>query len=176
MLYGEDSLEINALFIEENEVDLDGSESGVVVDGWSHSGKEIGSLRIESCEKETSADEFYTAIEAEKMNNENLDMRPYLHDKLSGDHLLLDTGAAVTAYPPEPGDKPDPRVNLKAINGTRLKTYGTKKVDIKIGRKLYSIDAIKTDVQHPVLGYDMIMTSHGNTNWFKIGQSLVMLS
>ena len=79
-----------------------------------------------------SNNEFYSAIEAAKMNSAELDMRPYLYDKTSKSYMLLDLGASVTAFPPDPGDKPDPKVFLKAINGNRLRSYGTKQVEVQI--------------------------------------------
>ena len=88
------------------------------------------------------------------MNTDSIDMRPHLLDKSSGKYLLLDSGAAVSAIPPDPCDLPDPKMCLKAVNGTRLKSYGFKDLDIKIGRKSYKIRAVKTDVKYPILGYD----------------------
>ena len=63
-----------------------------------------------------------------------VDLRPFLQDankRLS----LVDSGSQVTAYPPEPGDQPDPNLALRAVNGTRLRCYGYKDVEIQIGWK-----------------------------------------
>ena len=66
---------------------------------------------------------------------QGVDMRPHLFNAHLGGHLLLDSGSSVSAWPPEPGDKIDPKTQLKAVNGSRLKCYGFKTVDIKIARK-----------------------------------------
>ena len=92
------------------------------------------------------SEDFVCASEAIKMQDEEgLDMRPYLYDKLSKDYLLVDSGAAVTAIPPDPGDIPDPKMSLKAVNGTKLNCYGHKDIYIQINRKKYPIKAVKTD-------------------------------
>ena len=117
-----------------------------IVESESHSigrSQMIGSLQVEKEYKIESIEsneesEFFTAIEAQNMNSETLDMRPYLFDGLSKQNLLLDSGAQVSAYPPDPGDVPDPTVHLKAVNGTRLRSYGKKEVEVKIGRKTYN--------------------------------------
>ena len=46
--------------------------------------------------------DFFTAIEAAKMVGVDWDMRPHIYDQNTKSHLLLDSGAAVTAYPPDP--------------------------------------------------------------------------
>ena len=93
---------------------------------------EIGSIEISGTEVSDSDDipkEYFTALEAVNMSHENWDMRPHLFDKNSGDHLLLDSGAAVSCCPPEPGDTIDPSISLKAVNGAKLKCYGKKSLN-----------------------------------------------
>ena len=65
--------------------------------------------------------EFYSAIEAAAMSGTDWDMRPHVLDKRTGQYILLDSGAQVTACPPDPGDVVDPTTTLKAVNNTRLK-------------------------------------------------------
>ena len=83
-----------------------------------------------------------------------VDYRPHLFDASLKKHLLLDSGSAVTAFPPEPGDVEQPGMTLKAVNGTKIKCFGTKQVDVKIGRKNYRFQAIIAQVQSPILGWD----------------------
>ena len=128
MLYGEVP-EINAIvddIEDENESDLFQAE-------WCQFGQDerIAALEIDEKREVASVEfekklrsEFVSAIEASKMKSEELDARPYLHDSLTDRHLLLDSGSQVTAYPPDPGDKPDPNMKLRAVNGTRLNCYG----------------------------------------------------
>ena len=127
---------------------------------------EIGSVTPERTE-------YYSAIEAAKMNTESIDMRPHLLDKKSGQYLLLDSGAAVTAIPPDPGDQPDPRVYLKAVNGTRLKSYGFTELNIRIGRKSYRRKAVKTDVKYPILGYDFNRKHKMELGWSNWGDAVL---
>ena len=61
-----------------------------------------------------------------------VDYRPHLYDAASKSHLLLDSGSAVTAFPPEPGDVEQPGMTLKATNGSKIKCFGTKQIDIQI--------------------------------------------
>ena len=151
MLYGKDE-EIHAVLVDN---ELEEESETLLDDGWSHTDKnevKIESIQIDSVSDNEHDDIMYTAIEAERMNSESIDMRPCVKDKRSGQWILLDSGAAVTAIPPEPGDIPDPKVRLKAVNGTRLKSYGTKLLEIQVNRKTYPILAIKTDVKYPILG------------------------
>ena len=74
------------------------------------------------------------------------DLRPFLKDAVTGKEYLFDTGSQVTAIPPQAGDVPDPSIQLDAVNGTSLRTYGTKEIQIKVGRHTYSYVALKADV------------------------------
>ena len=56
------------------------------------------------------------------------DLRPFLKDASTGKEYLFDTGSQVTAIPPQPGDTPDPNIQLDAVNGSSLQTYGTKEI------------------------------------------------
>ena len=81
--------------------------------------------------------EFLSAAEVASMpeDKEGVDYRPHLIDKVSGLVWLCDSGSAVTALPPDPGDTPVPGMFLKAVNGARIKCYGFKQIEVKIGRK-----------------------------------------
>ena len=65
-----------------------------------------------------------------------VDLRPHIFDAVSKQHILLDSGSQVSAYPPEPGDQ-ESGTFLKAVNGSKIKCFGTKQITIKIGRKEY---------------------------------------
>ena len=106
--------------------------------------------------EDINVDEFVSAAEALKLQDaqEELDMRPYLFDGNSKRHILLDSGSQVCAWPPDPGDRVDPKVRLKAVNGTDLKCYGYKDVEVRINRKNYPVRVVKTDVKSPILGWN----------------------
>ena len=91
-----------------------------------------------------------------EMGRQGVDMRPHVRDKATNRLILLDTGAQVSVFPPDPGDKIDPSMTLKAVNGTRLKCFGKRKVDVKLGRKKYEIEVIKSEVDTPILGWDFV--------------------
>ena len=59
------------------------------------------------------------------MQSAEMDMRPYIFDSNSKEHILWDSGSQVCAWPPDPGDTVQESMSLKAVNGSRLKCYGT---------------------------------------------------
>ena len=77
---------------------------------------------------------------------QGVDLRPHLWDPKENRFMLVDSGSQCCAWPPDPGDKPDPSMSLKAVNGTKLQCYGLKDVEIKLGRKAYKMKVIKADV------------------------------
>ena len=101
------------------------------------------------------------------------DQRPHLWDTGMQQHLLVDSGSAVTAWPPDPGDVPDPSRSLRAVNGSRLKCYGKKEIVVKLGRKQLKFEAIKADVSSPILGWDFIRAHKLSFVWNKWGDILV---
>ena len=97
-----------------------------------------------------------------------VDLRPHLFDAASKQHILLDSGSQVSAYPPEPGDQETGKY-LKAVNGSRIKCYGHKQITIKIGRKEYHHYVIKADIKSPVLGWDFIRKNRFDFIWNDFG-------
>ena len=131
---------------------------------------QISSLSSEAQSiKEKPPDEFVTALEAANMQFQNYDMRPHVLDKLTNTYFLLDSGAQVSACPPDPGDVVDHSVSLKAVNNSKLKCYGYKDMEIQINRKRYPIRAIKTDVSTPILGWDFTRAHRLTTDWTEYG-------
>ena len=118
--------------------------------------------------------EFYSAIEAAAMSGTDWDMRPHVLDKRTGQYILLDSGAQVTACPPDPGDVVDPTTTLKAVNNTRLKCYGYKTLEVQINRKSYPIRAIKTDIDSPILGWDFQRKHRLSTGWTEWGDAQII--
>ena len=49
-----------------------------------------------------------------------MDLRPHVYDAVLKQFILIDSGGQVSAFPPEPGDVPDPKLRLKAANGTKI--------------------------------------------------------
>ena len=97
------------------------------------------------------------------------DARPKLFDKVSNSWRLMDTGASVSVVPPEEGDKVDSTTLLEAIDGSKIKTYGKKKIFIRLGRKTYTQVCYIADVKESVLGWDFIATNRLNFLWNEWG-------
>ena len=73
------------------------------------------------------------------------DVRPRVWCYRTGRSFLVDTGAAVSVVPRGWADgelQPDPDVQLKAVNGSNLPTYGKKKLKSDTTKKCSSIHFI----------------------------------
>ena len=101
----------------------------------------------------------------------NVDVRPRLVDNSTGQARLLDSGAQISATMKSSGDKVDNSVNLVAVNGSRIKTYGIKEITIKIGRKAYHIHAVICDVAQDILGMDFVNKYRLGLEWDDFDQS-----
>ena len=83
-------------------------------------------------------------------------------DRLSHTRYLIDTGAAVSVVPALPhdrmsGEKGSP---LRAANGTRIATYGTRTLFLDLGlNRTFKWTAIIADVSKPILGADFLRQS-----------------
>ena len=121
-------MKINAFVLEEdNEVVEEsfiaesGHENSEVLDHKSDipslAALSLDAPEIASVSSSKESPEFFCASEAIRLQSgeEGLDMRPYLFDANSKAHILLDSGSQVCAWPPEPGDKVDPAIKLKAV-------------------------------------------------------------
>ena len=101
----------------------------------------------------------------------NVDIRPRLVDSASGIERLLDSGAQISATKRTPEDKPDNSVNLVAVNGSRIPTYGVKEVEVKINRKRYKIQAVVCDVSQDILGMDFMKKYKLGLEWDDFDQT-----
>ena len=128
----------------------------------------IGSMKLESSNKndrEIAVGEIIPSIEAVDWSNKNVDIRPRLVDSSSGEVRLLDSGAQISATKRKPEDKVDNSINLIAVNGSRIQTYGYRDLEFKINRKTYKIPAIVCDVAQDILGFDFIKKYKLNFEW-----------
>ena len=76
------------------------------------------------------------AVEAASWIRQGVDIRPRLKDSSTGKFRMIDTGSQITATCKGPGDKLDNSVKLVAVNGSRIDTYGIRKIEVKIENKL----------------------------------------
>ena len=95
------------------------------------------------------------SIEAVQSSELSTDLRPKFFDNVTKTWTLLDSGSCVSCVPKDPDDKIDPAFKLRAVNGQSIPTFGTKVISIRIGRKQYEIEAIKTDISQQILGWDL---------------------
>ena len=97
-----------------------------------------------------------------------VDIRPKLFDKVSNSWLLIDTGAACSVFPHQwyPESQLDHSKALRAVNGTSIPTFGTKRVEIITKTKnAYLHDVILAKVDMPVLGWDFIQNFQLDIRW-----------
>ena len=99
------------------------------------------------------------------------DIRPRVEDKNTKEWLLIDSGAMVTVYPRKryPTAVPDKNVSIKAINRTKIQTYGQTVVQIRFGRKTYNHTAILADIDQPILGWDFCRKFLLSLVWTEFG-------
>ena len=98
-----------------------------------------------------------------------LDTRPKIFDKQTQAWILLDSGSCVSCLPKEPGDVIDQNFSLKAVNGDKIQTYGTKTMHIQLNRKQYAIQAIVADVPNRILGWDFFCKFKLGFEWNDYG-------
>ena len=131
MLYDDNDLEIHAIIdvSEQNEV-VDES-----VDEWCPK-VEVNSINIEVDQESESVKsnvpDQLSAAEALSWESKSVDFRPHLYNPITKEWMLVDSGSQITAWPPDPGDKLDPKVRLRAANNTYMKCYGFKDIKIRI--------------------------------------------
>ena len=104
---------------------------------------------------------------------QGVDMRPHYRDPDLQQEFLVDSGSQVTAVAPEPGDKESESVFLRAVNGSKIKTFGHKNITIRIGRKQYHFKAIIAQVESPVLGWDFMRQHKLDLRWGDFGDLLI---
>ena len=91
-----------------------------------------------------------------KPGDRHCDIRPRLIDKSTGKARMIDSGSQITITSKRPEDKIDDSFKLVAVNGSRIDTYGVRDIEVKIGRKAYSMPAVVCDIRQDILGMDFI--------------------
>ena len=98
-----------------------------------------------------------------------VDCRPKVFDGQSRTWKLCDSGSMVTVIKKGPDDILDQSRILQAVNGSAIKCYGKKTIQIRLGRKTYEIDAIIADVNQDILGWDFLSKHKLNWEWSEFG-------
>ena len=146
-------------------------KSSLLLQASSQVESSLGAIEIGSLEVHQGADlpvgEVIPSVDAVGWVNghRNVDIRPRLVDSSSGEARLIDSGAQLSATMKKQGDKLDQSVNLVAVNGSRIPTYGIRNIELKIGRKAYRIPAIICDVKQDILGFDFVTKYKLNLEW-----------
>ena len=55
------------------------------------------------------------------------------------------------------------------VNGSNISVYGQKEVSVRLGRKMYKINAIVADVEQDILGWDFFQKFKLDFIWSKFG-------
>ena len=116
------------------------------------------------------------AVEAARFvqGTRGVDCRPRLFDGISRSWKLCDTGSMLTVIKKTENDVLDKSKVLQAVNGTSIKVYGQKEVEIRLGRKSYPIMATIADVQQDILGWDFIAKHKLDMIWSETGLDLYL--
>ena len=82
----------------------------------------------------------------------------YISDHASGQHYLVDTGAAVSVIPARCQDKCSSHTGpiLTAANRAPVSTFGKRSVNLQFHARRYSWDFIIAEVTQPLLGADFL--------------------
>ena len=119
-------------------------------------------MAIESIETE-AVQEFFPFMTAPQMAeiddklDTSVDIRPRIFDRISKEHILLDSGAQVSVWPKTYFKSPEiDSLELKAVNKSKLSTYGSVTKSVQIEWKTYRKKVIIADVEKPILGQDFI--------------------
>lgn len=82
----------------------------------------------------------------------------FYFDRTSRTRYLVDSGSRVSVIPAEPGDKPDKQAKfeLVAAGGSRIETFGTKLITVRMGGRYLKWTFIKAAVAEAIIGIDFI--------------------
>ena len=114
--------------------------------------------------QEVSALEAVSWVQGSK-----LDCRPKVFDGNSKSWKLCDSGSMVTVVKKTDNDKIDKSKYLQAVNGSAIKCYGSKEIEVRLGRKTYTVKAIIADVTQDILGWDFLGKNKLNWEWSDFG-------
>ena len=81
-------------------------------------------------------------------------------DTATNTHFLVDTGAEVSLVPPtEPELEKTPSLSLIAANGSPIKSYGTRRMDLLISKNRYTWHFQVAAVHKSILGADFLWSN-----------------
>lgn len=82
----------------------------------------------------------------------------FIRDSLSGQRLLVDSGAQRSILPAKAADTVTGGHGppMDAANGTSIRTYGVRRVDVSFGGRRFTWDFVMAAVSTPLLGADFL--------------------
>ena len=81
----------------------------------------------------------------------------HVFDSNSNQYFLVDTGSALSIVPPSRSDRnQNGNQRLVAANGTPIKSFGTRRMELRLGLQKYSWKFIIADVTQPIIGGDFL--------------------
>ena len=103
------------------------------------------------------------------------DIRPKVIDRKSGCKILIDSGAAISCWPKSMVKNPiwDPGKNLVAMNGSQIKTFGERTIQIQLGTVTFAHNFVISEVDSPVLGFDFMSQQKVDLIWTKQGRCIL---
>ena len=95
------------------------------------------------------------------------DLRPNIKDKISGRHLLVDTGAAVSVWPQAdyPSAPRDITRGLQAVNKSTITSFGETGRELRFDRKIYKTKFIIANIKEPLLGWNFLLEHKLDLIW-----------
>ena len=102
----------------------------------------------------------------------NSDRRPRAFDHNTKSYVLIDTGAACTAFPKHLINNSatlDPTKRLQAVNGSAINTFGTQTIKIKLGKHVFTHPVVLAEISGPVIGFDFLTTHRLDLIWHRGG-------
>jgi len=83
--------------------------------------------------------------------------RVHINDLRSGKLFLIDTGAEISVIPHSFGSRQPSDVHLTAANGTRIKTFGPKTLNLDLGlSRTFTWTFEMADVSRSIIGADFL--------------------
>ena len=81
-----------------------------------------------------------------------------VHDKSTGVHYLVDTGAEISLIPPTSRERKLLPIGepLRAANGTEIASYGSRNITIRLGNRSLAWKFTIAQVNQPILGADFL--------------------
>ena len=93
---------------------------------------------------------------ASTLKSNDIDIRPRIYDGITKEWILIDTGSQCSVTKAKPEDSIRPDILLETVDGTHMKCYGTKPLELRLGRKQYKIDTVIAKSTDTILGMDFL--------------------